>query len=368
MNDTKNIQLLSCGWRMSSCANLHTLQLCIIAFLITITACGHTQKQPAQRISEKKRLADKIDPQTRYPHEWYITATGSGDTKESAEKKAINGIAQTIKVDIKSQQMLVENYLEKGTSDNMKLQATTSFTNQIDLTTQQNLKNINIAKTWLSDEDGLYYAFAYMDRSETSDILIKDLEILDKDIAAYYQAMQESENKLTALANITKALSLAVERDIKSEQLNSISLGNREYTPAIKSTELIGARHDLAKTIGVMLDLKFDKWDEFPATVAEVLGAYGLRIVDVNPDIIVSGKMNMEHLERKGFFVRWYVELHFTETASNSEFLTYSDDSREGHKSYGEAERRAAKRMSVALRKDLYKKFGEHLESMLGGK
>jgi hypothetical protein len=338
--------------------NNYLFSFCLIIFLTTITACSYAQK-------DKGRLSDKIDPKTKYPHEWYITATGSGDTKESAEKKAINGIAQVVKVDIKSQQQLMENFIEKGIGDNMRLQAKSSFSNQIELTTEQSLKNISIDKTWISDEDGLYYAFAYMDRSETSDILIKDLEAMDSEISTFFKEMEGSKTKLTAFSYISKAMRLVMLREILSEQLNSISLGSRTYTPAIASAELLSKRHELAKSISVKLDLEYDKWDEFANSVSEVIGAFGLRIVETDPDIIVSGKLKMEHLERKGFFVRWFVELHFTETVSNSEFLTYSDDSREGHKSYSEAERRAAKRMSIEVRKNLHRKFSEYLESIL---
>ena len=351
---------------MSANKKIKVIQFCLIVLFLTLVACGAAQKQPPKK-SVSERFAEKVDPQSLYPNELYITATGSGDTQDKANKNAINGVAQVIKVDLKSQQQLVEKYFETGAGKDMLLEATSTFTSQIELITEQTLKNVNIGKTWLSQEDGRYYAFAYMDRAETAEIYTRDIANIDGEISIYYGKFISATDKLTKLAYLHKALNLSAQREAMNEQLTTITQGARSIPPAVKSTDLISARFELTKQIKVKFELDYEKWDEFAVAVEDVLASFGFQIVDVDPDVLVSGKMTMERLERKGFFIRWFVELHFTDVAAGTEFLTYDDDDREGHKSYAEAERRAASHLSRTIKKNLYRKFEDYLNSLMAG-
>jgi len=335
--------------------------ICAIFLIPALVLCGH-----AQRPAKKSRLAH--DPLAMYPHEMYITSVGSGDTREIAQKKAIAGIARSIEVDIKSQQQLTEQYFETGTGQEMKLKKFSTFSRQLNLVTEQSLKNVTIGKTWFSKEDGRYQALAYMDRSETADIYNQELMKIDGEVSTYFKKSQEVSDKLTRLAYLNKALNLAAQRDVMAQQLTIISLGSESFTPTIKPPELVSARHELAKQIGVKLELDYAKWEEFENSVKEVLQAFGFQIVQTDPDILVSGKMSMERLERKGYFVRWFVELHFIDFESQNEFLTFGDDDREGHASFSEAERRAAKRVSGAIRDKLYQKLETYFDSLISVK
>jgi len=351
---------------MSANKKTKVIQLCLIVLFLTLVACGAAQKQPPKK-SVSERFAEKVEPQSLYPNELYITATGSGDTQDKANKNAINGVAQVIKVDLKSQQQLVEKYFETGAGKDMLLEAASTFTSQIELVTEQSLKNVNIGKTWLSQEDGRYYAFAYMDRAETAEIYSKDIANIDNEISIYYGKFGSATDKLTKLAYLHKALNLSAQREAMNEQLTTITQGARSIPPAVKPTDLISARFELTKQIKVKFELDYEKWDEFAVAVEDVLTSFGFQIVDADPDVLVSGKMTMERLERKGFFIRWFVELHFTDVAAGTEFLTYDDDDREGHKSYAEAERRAASRLSKTIKKNLYRKFEDYLNSLMAG-
>ena len=326
----------------------------LIILFVLMTSTGYAQK-----------LSDKIDPAKQYPHEWYIAATSSGDTEDIAKSKAIAGIAQVIKVDLNSQQKLVQEYHETGTGSDMNLQMQSTFSRDIELVTEQTLKNVFIGKTWFSDNDGLYYAFAYMNRSETSDILIVDLEKIDAEISIYFAKFEKELDKMSKLAYLSKALNLAIKRDLISEQLSTISLGAKSFTPSVKPAELAAARHDFTKKFKIKLELHYKDWDEFKSAVTEVLGSFGFQIVETEPDVLVTGKLAMERLERKQKCVRWYVELHFVDASSLSEFFTYSDDDRECRKSYSEAERLAATRLSAEIRKKLYRQFDDYLNSLM---
>ena len=335
----------------------------IILLVPLLMMCGHARKTAE---TPKKSIFD--DPLGRYPNSAFIAAVGSGDTQEAAKERAISDVAKVIEVDINAQQQLVEEYLESGTADDMQLQRKSSFSRQINLTTQQSLKNVNIGKTWMSNEDGRYYAVAYLDRMETAEIYKQELATIDQQVSDYYTESQKAPEKLNQLAYINKAISLAVQRDAMASQLNTISQGLDTFTPTISPSKLAKTRRLITQNITVKPELTFEKYEEFPGAVGEVLQAFGFQLTNGEPDVLVTGSLKMEQLERQGYFVRWSVDLHFKDAASNTEFLTYTDDDREGSTSYGEAERRAAIRMSSAIKKKLYDRLQDYFDSLVASK
>jgi hypothetical protein len=325
-----------------------------------LVLCGHAQKS----VEKKTSLLD--DPMVRYPNEMYIAAVSSGDTPEAAKDRAISEVAMVIQADINLQQQLIEQYLETGV--NFDMERKTEFNRQIEITTRQNLKNVNIGKTWLSDQDGRYYAVAYLDRMETSEIYQNELAGLDSEIKIYYDKTLASSEKLTRLAYINKAIELAVQRDVMANQLNTISLGDESFTPQVKPSELSDARRQITKDIKVKLDLNYGDWSELPGAVSEVLQSYGFNLADTNPDILVTGSLRMEQLERKGYFIRWFVDLHFKDLSTDTEFITYTEDDREGSTSFSEAERRGAMRMAGEVKKNLYQRLDSYFKSLMVSK
>ncbi len=160
-------------------------------------------------------------------------------------------------------------------------------------------------------------------------------------------------------------MSRAASRDILIQQLSTLSHGEASYTPAIAPTELISARNEARKQIKVAIRLEESEWSEFENAVRDVLQSFGFSIVPDNPEYVVTGGLSMRKLEREGFFVRWQLDLHLNEAATQTEFLTYSDEGREGHQSYSEAERRAARTAKGKINSEFYKKIESYLSSLI---
>ncbi len=127
----------------------------------------------------------------------YISSIGTGDTPEAARNNAITGVAQVFKLDIKAQEEIIENYFETGTDKELSLKRSSSVTKQINVTTDQNLKNVVIDKTWFSPGDARHYALAYIDRDQSSEIYLKDIKKADDEIAVYFGKFKESDTGIS---------------------------------------------------------------------------------------------------------------------------------------------------------------------------
>ncbi len=337
----------------------------LILFLLIFLGCSSGQNIKTKP-SERPRWVD--DPGRMYPFEMYISSVGTGDTPEAARNNAITGVAQVFKLDVKAQEDIIENYFEAGTDKELNLKRSSNVTKQINVTTDQNLKNVVIDKTWFSPEDARHYALAYIDRDQSSEIYLKDIKKADDEVATYFNKFSDTDagiSKMARLAYLNEAMNRAASRDILIQQLLTLSRGEVTYTPAIAPTELIAARNEARKQIRVALRLEKSEWSEFENAVRDVLQSFGFSIVSDNPEYIVTGGLSMKKLEREGFFVRWLLDLHMSEAATQREFLTYSDEGREGHQSYSEAERRAARTAKDKINSEFYKKIENYLASLI---
>jgi len=339
----------------------------IMLVLLLIMALGcSSAKNPKIKPTERPRWVD--DPGRMYPFEMYISSVGTGDTPEAARNNAITGVAQVFKLDIKAQESILENYFETGTDKELSMTRSSSVTKQINVTTNQNLKNVVIDKTWFSRKDARHYALAYIDRDQTAEIYLNDIKKADDDVVTYFNKFRdtdESVSKMTRLAYLNKSMGQAASRDVLTQQLSTLSRGEASYTPKVPPTELISARNEARQRIKVSLKLEENKWPEFENMVREVLQSFGFSVVQDNSDFIVTGGLTMEHLDREGFFVRWQLDLHMSEKATQTEFLTYSDGGREGHQSFSEAERRAARTAKDKIKSNFYKKIEDYLSSLI---
>ena len=315
----------------------------------------------------KKKPGWITDPAGEYPVEKYIVSVGSGDTRESAGNNARGEIAKVIQLEIKVKEKIVDDVIETGAGEALDMKRSSRIYSRVNVQTDQSLKNVNIAKMWLSEEDARYYALAYLDRNATADIYRVELAKVDSEVSSYVQGARECRDKVTRLAFLQKALLQAAYRDILAQQMLTITEGRARFRPDVAYADLVNTREELLTGVGVKVALDDSGWEEFGSSVKEVLASHGFQIVQSDPDILLTGKLIMTQLKRKGFHIGWYVELHLKDVASRTEFLTFSEEGREGHRSYPEAERLAIRSVREKILKDFDRKIDDHLNSLISG-
>ena len=175
----------------------YRFRLFIILILLVFLGCSSGQNLKTKP-SERPRWVD--DPGRMYPFEMYISSVGTGDTPEAARNNAITGVAQVFKLDIRAQEDIIENYFETGTDKELNMKRSSSVTKQISVTTDQNLKNVVVDKTWYSAVDARHYALAYIDRDQSSEIYLTDIKKADKEIAVYFDKFKVTDEKISKLA------------------------------------------------------------------------------------------------------------------------------------------------------------------------
>jgi hypothetical protein len=346
---------------------LSTVTFLIIYVMLLFLGCIPANSVKSET-SERPRWID--DPQRLYPFEMYISAVGSGDTPEAAKNNAIAGVSQVFKADIDARRYLEETYFETGADKDMTLKKTSETINKINVTSDQSLKNIVIDKTWLSPTDARHYALAYIDRDETIAIYLKDIRAIDEEAAIFHNRYKEAGDDvtpMTKLAYINTSIDAAASRDVLIQQLNILSQGQGTYTPKVTPSDIILARDQARKNVRVKLELQQVEWPAFENSVREVLQSFGFGVVEENADYILNGNFEIIRLEQTDpnrAFVRWNMDLHLNGIAAQRQFLSYSDSGREGHTTYPEAERRAARTARKSILDGFYTELEKYLSSL----
>ncbi len=145
----------------------------------------------------------------------YITATGTADLSGSAEldrkraaASAQRNIALQLQSRVRSQTMLSETEIHRGDFDSSEFSST--YFGHIDIQTDIQLQGVRIADHFLDEENGVYYAFAVLERAAFSAQIIRELEGLYESITVGLSRVADARN----LGDVSSALHL-LKRDFE---------------------------------------------------------------------------------------------------------------------------------------------------------
>ncbi len=103
------------------------------------------------------------------------------------EDNAYANIAKIFQSDIKIEEEILKKYKEIEIGKRAQLSSSVDLISNYSIGSSQTLKNVKIAETYISAEDGLYYVLAYLDRMETALIYEREIERNNQIIQEYYQ-------------------------------------------------------------------------------------------------------------------------------------------------------------------------------------
>lgn len=303
------------------------------------------------------------DHEREFPHAFYIADVGAGDTDQSARNSAKAHIAMVFQSEVQAVEKIVKLYWE----DEEDVERSTELREQIEVSTQQSLRNVVIAKTWYDPESGRHHALAALDRRETARLYRQDLARLDAEAREHFRRAQAPAERLVRLAFLNRAVALAAARDLLGRQLQVVEPDGTGFQPTVGLAELRASRLEISREIGVRIELDEGTSSKVDATVRAVLQSYGFRLVEENPRYQLRGSFTTTKLARQGHFVGWELSLHLAEVEGGAELATYSRSGREGHTSIPEAQRRAERKACEELRRGFRQELEAYLDALMGG-
>ncbi len=322
--------------------------------LLFIIACAGQKV-----IAQKSRPAWIDQPGSTYPESEYIVAVGSADNLKDAENAALGNLAKVFSVEIKVDETLVNRYVEK----NGDVSGSALLIGKTDTKTIQDLKNIQIARTFFSKSEGLYYALAVLDRKQTARIYrqeIQDNTIKIKDDMEKYQLQPHS---LLRLKYINRALQTAKVNAALTERYKIITAGQSlpDLYPLQKLSDLQAKE---LGNIGISIAPQNSMDNDVENYLKNLIGKIGLKISGQPSDLNMRYRLESKPMQinRPNMYaLKWNITIDLINKMSDQGKHTFSFGKRTVSINRDQAEMR----MKKAIQKWINTKFKQDLQRIL---
>jgi len=293
-----------------------------------------------------------LNPSDVYNDETYLTAVASGPSAEAAQNQAFGNLARVFEADVTASQALKDEYQEVKEGGTVTgTQRDTRLLTQADVRSDQTLLNAEVFEQQKVGET--FYALVGMERRETRRIYDQEIAANRRTIDDYRAAAQETENPITRLAFLQKALVLAKANERLVTQRSIVAGGAAPRTESSPVTALETAVRTAQEQCPVVVRADATTPSSIVDQVGAALQTAGFRVVDRAGDAILGARVTYDEqptLEsREEEFLRWTLAIELTDRTSRQTLETFTTEQRAGALSPSAVQRQARSRARRAI-------------------
>lgn len=326
-----------------------------LAFSVIACASAPAAKDDAGKKGDKTAKTDKTpkaaepawidNPGSVYPDAKYVSATGYGPDRETAEKTALGSLIAVFGQNVSGETTVSTRYAEAVKSG--AIEVTEDFTLDRDVNSTFSLDTVvgaEIKDTW--DDGKTYYAVAVLDKAKASITYANLIEKNEETVAKLVDIPASEKDTLDAYARYDLASAVA---DTNVKFLNLLSVINPAQAAAKRGSVSNGDALRLeclriAQNIPIGISVEGDRDGRIAAAFASVISDAGFKSGGKNSRYVLNAKMALSPVElanQTNKFSRYTLDSKLTDTATGSVLLPYGSNGREGHATMSEAENRA---------------------------
>jgi hypothetical protein len=309
-----------------------------------------------------------LNPDEAYDEERYLTAVASGPSAQAAQNKAFGNLARVFEADIEASKALKDEYREVQTSGEVtSSRQETRLITRSDVRSDQKLLNSEVLERKQGGDT--YYALVGMERQETVRIYAEEIRTNRSKIEDYRAAAEKTDNPITRLAFLQKALVLAKVNERLTTQRNIVAGGSAPSTMSSPVTALEQAVRAAQANCPVVVQVESE---DIPASILDqvnaTLEAAGFRVIDRPDDAILEALVTYRErpaLEsRDQEFLRWTLAIDLTDRTIRQTLETFTTEPRAGALSEAAVKRRAHNGARRAIEDDFSTFLDETLLSI----
>ncbi|MCK4420384.1 LPP20 family lipoprotein [candidate division WOR-3 bacterium] len=338
--------------------------LCLKAFLV-ILLFGCATTEAAKGIPEWVN-----NPNKAYPDGLYLSAVGSGSSREEAERDAMTSLSSIFSVDVTLDRRIIETYTEDRKGKDIDVQHTFNLLTKSALKSENKLINVKVGKSTFDEKTGTFYVLVYLNRMDTEPLYLKEIEKNDNLMYKYYNTAQGTEEKLKKFIYLKKAMQIATLNDGLRKIHRIITQFENTPTPPITKEDLNVLLEKLSSEIIAIIKVRGQYPEEFAGFLREVIQETGFTTGRENGDLIINATLKISPIDlpRKEKFVRWRLLIDVNNALTNTTMETFTREGREGHVSREAAGSRALREVKKTIKNEFYIEFNRFLNRSIGDK
>lgn len=320
-------------------------KLILLIIFLSLNSC---ESKNLQKKDSKPKWISSVE--SEYPNAFYLSSMGVSDSKNNAEKEALQGIASIFKVKIEANETFEKLVKETDLNGKSAIEKTANVIKQISVSTNQNLINTKIEKYYFDEKNNKHYALAVMDKAMTAEILRSNFSSNNSIMKEWHNSLPElsDPDKLKALNRLQKLLTA---NELLSDMISILEPAPFNEKSSYSRIYLTKLRHEISQQIPVLINFKSIP-NAVESKVKQILVNYGFAISEnvESSKIVVSGDFKQEKQEfddSPNKFIFWNISIEFK---YNDQIIgSYSDNGRSGQLSFNAALKKAESAMTENL-------------------
>ncbi len=340
------------------------LKIFFVFFVLQLTYCSYAQKN----VGLKKGMqipAWVYAPYDVFSQKQFIAGVGSGDTRSAAEKNAMAEIAKVFQSHIQVDETLVQSALEHTKGKSGTLSTSSQLFNTTQITSNLELKNVEIKRVFFDEKEGTYYALALLNRAQTAALYRKDFEENNQLLQKYYRQAKNESDKLHKLSDLNKAMALFEVNRLINEKYKVLTNG-ASLQSAIPENQLKDALRQAREAIRIQLSAASGTVPEIGEYLKEVIGNLGFKISGKAADFVIRYELirRKTNLNRPGIIAfNWQLTVQLTDRINGVTLKTFTMQKRTAAISEQEANARILRTVKSALKNRFYRQFLDYLNA-----
>ena len=307
-------------------------------------------------------------PSSSYSVEKYFSVVGDGPDRQTAELKAVQGIASLFGQNITSA-ATAKQQIEHAETDDTSSNARSQSVSQdiLQNVNQDDVIGVELKEYWFDSVHNVWYALAVLDKDKTGALYSSMIRKNNEQIKLSVKRAGKADAPMDKYAYFDFAEKIAEVNDVYIKRLSVINAENGNAVRAESPTvsELTARKKDTAKTIPIRINIEGDDTGRIAAEIAAVIADEGfLTSSEKNERYELTGTVQFSNTENsKGTikYCKYSFECGLKDTVTGAVLVPYNKAGREGAGNAEEAKSRAVN----ALQKVTGKEFAAVLSDYL---
>ena len=253
-----------------------------------------------------------------YPHERFVSATGSASQSELAKDRALANLMKVFELKIRE-----ESVSRSDTQVNVK-EGEESYTKssrlqqQISVRTDKVIDGARIAETWYDEEVLTYHSLAVVDRKQAGNNIRQEMSRLDDETETELNQSKAQKDPLRIMANLHQALENQQQRLTLQKMLKVIDLSGKGRPALYGQAELSGKLDSFLQEIKIATATDNDPVGGLEQALKSAMGNAGFPAVNAMPDYTLVIGLDVKDLgKREGWYwLRGKLSLKLIESSS----------------------------------------------------
>ncbi len=343
---------------------MHSIVAIILA-LATLAGCASTGSAVNTAADEDSLRPLWVDnPRNVFPEARYLSATGYGIDRQTAEEQALGKLVAIFGQTVSGETVVSSRYTEAVREGKILVEEGAAVQQAVTSSWEQKtIIGAEIKDAWF-DGNRTTYAVAVMDKSRA---MVQYSELIESNEAAIRKLIQENPAyTLESYARCNLAVSIAEANAGFLSILSVLSPGaaaaRRNDLSSPEDLRLECRR--IAEHIPISIQVENDRDDRIRAAFASVVANEGFKVAESDARYSIRAVVRFAEADlprNPNKFVRYHIDASLSDAGKETSVMPYNISGREGHATVEEAEQRAVRAAERKIRADFSQLFGDFL-------